>query len=138
MLRPVRYAACSVSLDIVGKAVLPQKALDVMPRFHSGELYDSRLVDDLRRALVSTGLYATVGVADHDTGEVSQIKCRRVPVIDDGPVLQAISTLLRVADRRARLLGLDAPAKVEQSGGIESTVTVRVITLVPSPPDVGS
>ena len=75
-------------------------------------------------------------IADHDTGEVSQIKCRRVPVIDDGPVLQAISTLLRVADRRAKLLGLDAPAKVEQSGGIESSVTVRVITLVPSAPDV--
>ncbi|HWE98195.1 MAG TPA: BamA/TamA family outer membrane protein, partial [Caulobacteraceae bacterium] len=67
---PVDPGARSVfgRLEIAGKPVLPQKALDVMPRFRRGELYDSRLVDDLRRALVATGLYATVGVTDHDTG----------------------------------------------------------------------
>jgi hypothetical protein len=35
------------------------------------------------------------------------------PYVDHGPVLAAISVLLRVAERRARLLGLDAPAKVD-------------------------
>ena len=35
------------------------------------------------------------------------------PIPDDGPVLQATTTLLRVMERRARLLGLDAPAKHE-------------------------
>jgi hypothetical protein len=35
------------------------------------------------------------------------------PITDDGPVLQATATLLRVMERRARLLGLDAPAKHE-------------------------
>jgi hypothetical protein len=35
------------------------------------------------------------------------------PLLDDGPALQAIATLLRIAERRARLLGLDAPAKHE-------------------------
>lgn len=36
-----------------------------------------------------------------------------VPVEDDGPVLQAIDRLLRIQERRAKLLGLDAPTKVE-------------------------
>lgn len=36
-----------------------------------------------------------------------------VPVDDDAPVLQAIDRLLKIMERRAKLLGLDAPAKVE-------------------------
>jgi AraC-like DNA-binding protein len=32
-------------------------------------------------------------------------------VLDDGPTLKAVETLLRVAERRARLLGLDTPVK---------------------------
>lgn len=36
-----------------------------------------------------------------------------VPVPDDAPVLQAIDRLLKIMERRAKLLGLDAPAKVE-------------------------
>lgn len=35
------------------------------------------------------------------------------PILDDGPVLQAISTLLKIQERRAKYLGLDAPTKVE-------------------------
>lgn len=35
------------------------------------------------------------------------------PIEDDGPVLQAIDRLLRIQERRAKLLGLDAPSKVE-------------------------
>ena len=35
------------------------------------------------------------------------------PLIDDGPTLAAIRTLLDIQQRRARLLGLDAPTKVE-------------------------
>ncbi len=30
---------------------------------------------------------------------------------DDGPAIQAITQLLRVQERRARLIGLDAPAR---------------------------
>jgi hypothetical protein len=37
----------------------------------------------------------------------------KVPVVDDAPVLQAIDRLLKIMERRAKLLGLDAPAKVE-------------------------
>ncbi|MBL7487105.1 hypothetical protein [Frankia sp. AgW1.1] len=35
------------------------------------------------------------------------------PLEDDGPVLAAIDRLLKIQDRRAKLLGLDAPTKVE-------------------------
>ncbi|MGI8530938.1 MAG: hypothetical protein ACR2KO_15845 [Geodermatophilaceae bacterium] len=36
-------------------------------------------------------------------------------VLDDGPVLQAVDRLLKISDRRAKLLGLDAPKRVEVS-----------------------
>jgi hypothetical protein len=35
---------------------------------------------------------------------------------DDGPVLNAVDRLLRIAERRARLMGLDAPKRQEFSG----------------------
>jgi len=35
------------------------------------------------------------------------------PLEDDGPVLQAIDRMIRIMERRAKLLGLDAPTKVE-------------------------
>jgi hypothetical protein len=36
-----------------------------------------------------------------------------LPLLDDGPVLQAIDRLLKIQDRRAKLLGLDSPQRVE-------------------------
>jgi hypothetical protein len=35
------------------------------------------------------------------------------PLLDDGPVLAAIDRLLKIQERRAKYLGLDAPTKVE-------------------------
>lgn len=35
------------------------------------------------------------------------------PILDDGPVLTAIDRLLKIQERRAKLLGLDAPARHE-------------------------
>ncbi|WP_413102228.1 helix-turn-helix domain-containing protein [Streptomyces sp. Inha503] len=40
------------------------------------------------------------------------------PLLDDGPVLQAIDRLLRIQERRAKLLGLDAATKTQVSGGV--------------------
>lgn len=37
-------------------------------------------------------------------------------VLDDAPVLQAVDRLLRIQERRSRLLGLDAPQKQEIGG----------------------
>lgn len=41
---------------------------------------------------------------------------------DDGPVLQAVSTLLKVSERRAKMIGLDAPSRVEVSDRVTSEI----------------
>ena len=43
-------------------------------------------------------------------------------LIDDGPVLAAIDRLVRIAESRRKLMGIDAPAKVEQSGEVRVVV----------------
>ncbi len=43
----------------------------VLARFHRGQLYDSRLVDDLREALIATSLFSTVSVEPVRTGETA-------------------------------------------------------------------
>ncbi|GLK45142.1 BamA/TamA family outer membrane protein [Novosphingobium sp. NRRL B-2648] len=43
--------------------------IQVLARFKRGELYDSRKVDDLRKALVATSLFSTVAVEPQKTGE---------------------------------------------------------------------
>ena len=43
-------------------------------------------------------------IRDEETGE---------PLLDDSPVLQAIDRVLKIQERRSKLLGLDAPTKVE-------------------------
>lgn len=45
-----------------------------------------------------------------DKGQV--VEWNGAPLIDDGPVLAAIDRMLRVQERRARLLGLDSPQRV--------------------------
>ncbi len=39
------------------------------------------------------------------------------PLLDDGPVLKAIDRLLRIEERRSKLLGLDAPTKTTVTRG---------------------
>ncbi|MET0371714.1 MAG: BamA/TamA family outer membrane protein [Sphingobium sp.] len=43
--------------------------MEVIKRYKPGQLYDSRKVDDLRRALVATGLFSSVAVDPVRTGE---------------------------------------------------------------------
>jgi translocation and assembly module TamA len=54
-----------------GKLAFDAHHAGVLARFKRGELYDSRMVDDLRKALVATGLFATVGVSPQHTGETA-------------------------------------------------------------------
>lgn len=51
------------------KPVFDEKHIALLARFKRGDLYDSRLTDDLRKALVATGLYSTVSVKPVETGE---------------------------------------------------------------------
>ncbi|MCK9901257.1 hypothetical protein MXD63_14355 [Frankia sp. Cpl3] len=49
----------------------------------------------------------------NDNGEAEILEGHGAPLVDDGPVLQAIDRLLKIQDRRAKLVGLDAPVKHE-------------------------
>ena len=55
-------------ITTAGDAVFGLDHLNVFPRFSEGELYDSRLRDDLRDALTATGLFSTVSVEPQPTG----------------------------------------------------------------------
>ncbi len=52
-----------------GDAVFDLEHLNVFPRFEQGELYDNRKRDDLREALVATGLFNSIGVEPVRTGQ---------------------------------------------------------------------
>ncbi len=54
-----------------------------------------------------------------------------VPVLDDAPVLNAIDRLVRIAERRARLLGLDAPVrtKIEVTDALDAQIEQLVAEL---------
>ncbi|EJU13937.1 surface antigen (D15) [Sphingomonas sp. LH128] len=52
-----------------GDMAFDAKHIQVLARFKRGELYDSRKVDDLRKALVATSLFSTVAVEPQKTGD---------------------------------------------------------------------
>jgi len=56
-------------IETTGDLVFDAEHVEVLARFKRGELYDSRKVDDLRQALIATGLFATVAAEPQPTGE---------------------------------------------------------------------
>jgi translocation and assembly module TamA len=52
-----------------GDLAFDAKHIQVLSRFKRGDLYDSRKVDDLRKALVATSLFSTVSVEPEKTGQ---------------------------------------------------------------------
>jgi len=84
------------------------------------------LEQDVNRVLKAAHVTVNNGKVIYDP-----ISDSHSPLLDDDPVLRAAVVRLRIADRRAKLLGLDAPTKVEQSGALESVV--RVIHLEDTP-----
>jgi hypothetical protein len=81
--------------------------------------------EDVRRIeldRLDTMYAAAMGVLERQHVTVSQgriIYNGEEPLLDDAPVLQAIDRLLRIAERRAKLLGLDSAQKVDVSGGVK-------------------
>lgn len=69
-----------------------------------------------------------VGVAtDPETGQVVRdVDDKPIPLYedieDDAPVLQAADRLVRIAQRRAALTGMDAPAKIEVSDATSEAI----------------
>ncbi len=56
------------TISTEGNLAFDVEHVRILPRFEAGELYDSRKVDDLRDALVATGLFSTVSVEPQRTG----------------------------------------------------------------------
>ena len=54
-----------------GDLAFSAKHVGVLARFDRGELYDSRLVDDLREAMIATSLFSSVAAAPVRTAELS-------------------------------------------------------------------
>ncbi len=96
-----------------GDAVFDLDHLNVFPRFESGELYDNRLADDLRNALVSTSLFQTVSVEPVRTGQVNA----------DGT--EAVDLLVRQTKGPARTLAGNAGYSTGQGIRAEATWTHR-------------
>jgi translocation and assembly module TamA len=76
-----------------GDTVFNIEHLNVFPRFEPGELYDNRLTDDLRNALVATSLFQSVSVVPQRTGQINA----------DGT--EQVDLLVRQAKGPARTLG---------------------------------
>ncbi len=55
-------------LQTKGDQIFSVEHLSVFPRFDRGDVYDSRMADDLRQALVGTGIFSTVAIQPVDTG----------------------------------------------------------------------
>jgi translocation and assembly module TamA len=53
-----------------GAPVFTEKHLAIFPRYQTGEIYDSRMVEDLRQALVGTSLFSSISVEPVKTGVV--------------------------------------------------------------------
>lgn len=55
-------------IETTGELAFGADHVRTIARFEPGELYDSRMVDDLRQALIATGLFTTVAVEPRRTG----------------------------------------------------------------------
>ncbi|NIJ36421.1 translocation and assembly module TamA [Sphingopyxis panaciterrae] len=56
-------------IETKGDLAFDAEHVEVLSRFKRGDLYDSRKVDDLRQALVATGLFSSIAAEPQATGE---------------------------------------------------------------------
>ncbi len=96
-----------------GDPVFQLEHLNVFPRFDKGDLYDTRKADDLREALVATGLFSSIGVQPVRTGQPGP----------DGT--EQVDLLVRQTRGPARSLGVTAGYGTGQGVKLEGTWTHR-------------
>ena len=63
-----------------GKQAFDARHVQVLARFKPGQLYDSRLADDLRQALIATGLFRGIAVEPRATGQAGPDGTEQVTV----------------------------------------------------------
>lgn len=112
-VRGLTYRQIADELDMAG----PGKAYEAVQRLLRETVQEA--ADDLRSVELERldQMYqAALKVLETEHyavshGKVIYLEDGGPPLADDGPVLQAIDRLLKVQERRAKLLGLDAPTK---------------------------
>jgi len=91
-----------------------EEASDAVRQFEVGKLdeLEAAMLAILRREHVTIqgGKLVRESTVDADGKELLG-----APYLDDGPAMAAADRLLKIAQRRAALLGLDAPTKIEQT-----------------------
>ncbi|MBO3751548.1 hypothetical protein J5X84_36210 [Streptosporangiaceae bacterium NEAU-GS5] len=106
--------------ETVREAADERRALELMQLDEMARAV--RAVLERQHLVVSQGKVVRLGMpyVDEETGRAAVDEGRGEPLEDDAPVLQAVDRLLKIQERRAKLLGLDIPVKqqVEVDGGI--------------------
>jgi translocation and assembly module TamA len=100
-------------LTTAGDPVFGLDHLNVFPRFKQGQLYDSRKTDDLRDALVATGIFSTVAVEPQRTGKINP----------DGT--EQVDLLVRQAKGPPRTLAAEAGYSTGQGFKLQGSWTHR-------------
>lgn len=106
--------AAEMGCSLSGAHQSVQRALADSAREASEEVrqIEAARLDDYMRAL-NRVLLAKHYVVSTATGKVALHPETGQPLLDDDPVVRTVMALVRVSERRARLLGLDAPVKHE-------------------------
>lgn len=101
-----------------------RRAIDAAPAEAGAALRQLEVekLDGLERLM-----WATIGKKRHlaQNGKVVLDPETSEPVTDDTPVFHATDKLLRIADRRAKLLGLDAPTRVSTRNDSEMDAEIQ-------------
>lgn len=103
-----------------------REALEAIPAMevrHYREEQQERL-DQLLRAAHEVLNAEHVVVSQGRVMYETTVDGQKVKLLDGGPKLAAVRTILAIEERRAKLLGLDAPVKADLSGGVELRVSV--------------
>lgn len=103
----MQYRSSASAYDAV------QRALSDAAREGAEEVrqVEAQRLDDLTRVL--NRVLVTRHYVVTQSGKLAVHPETGQPLTDDGPVMQAVAGLVRISERRARLLGLDAPVKHE-------------------------
>lgn len=105
-----------INLEQARLDMLWNKAMDVLDAKHLAIHQGQAIIDPTKEIQI-----------DEATGK--PIITEEALLRDNEPVLKAIQTLLKVAERRAALLGLDAPKRTEVSGFNGEPLTPPSITV---------
>ena len=100
-------AAQLVKMETARLDMLWREAIKVMDSYH--------IVISNGQAVMDPRYVLEIEALEGEEGQLGAIPSEAL-LRDTGPVLAAIDRLLKIQERRARLLGLDAPKKMELGG----------------------